>query len=335
MFAKSPFPCYNRKKRENRALPRIRCVMKEKNLVIMAAGIGSRFKGGVKQLQSVGPMGECIMEYSICDAIEAGFNRIVFIIRKDIEELFNEAIGHRIRRVCADRNVEMICVYQDKYDLPGGFTCPEDRVKPWGTGHAVLACRRDIKGSFVVINADDFYGKEAYVLMSNFLDKLPENSTGVYGLAGFLLENTLSENGGVTRGLCSTDEKGELTGIDETRNIIKTENGPGVKTAEGLRYISGKTPASMNMWAFTPDILQRLEEKFSVFLAEGGIEDLGSEFLIPVEIGRMIEKEEIRVKVLPTSGRWFGMTFSEDLPTVRAALRDMSDRGDYKVPLWE
>ena len=309
--------------------------MSEKNLVIMAAGIGSRFKGGVKQLQSVGPMGECIMEYSIYDAIAAGFNRIVFIIRKDIEALFNEAIGDRIRKVCEERNVEMLCVYQELADLPDGFLCPQDRTKPWGTGHAVLACREKIKGSFTVINADDFYGKEAYRLMADFLDSLPEDSVGSYGLAGFLLENTLSDNGGVTRGLCSVNSMGELTAIDETKNVTKTEKGPAVVDAQGIRYICGKTPASMNMFAFTEDIFVKLEEKFRVFLDEGGIDDPKSEFLIPVEIGKMIEQQAIRVKVIPTSGRWFGMTFSEDLPKVKAAIAEMSGNGEYKSPLWQ
>ena len=309
--------------------------MKEKNLVIMAAGIGSRFKGGVKQLQSVGPMGECIMEYSIYDAIAAGFNRIVFIIRKDIEALFNEAIGDRIRKVCEERKVEMLCVYQDLADLPDGFLCPQDRTKPWGTGHAVLACREKIKGSFTVINADDFYGKEAYRLMADFLDTLPEDSAGSYGLAGFLLENTLSDNGGVTRGLCSVNEIGELTAINETPNLTKTEKGPAVADAQGTRYICGKTPVSMNMFAFTQDIFVKLEEKFRMFLDEGGIDDPKSEFLIPVEIGKMIEQQEIKVKVIPTSGRWFGMTFSEDLPKVKAAIAEMSGNGEYKSPLWQ
>lgn len=308
--------------------------MREKNLVIMAAGIGSRFKGGVKQLQSVGPMGECIMEYSIYDAIEAGFNRIVFIIREDIEELFNEAIGNRIRKVCEERNVEMLCVYQELADLPEGFVCPEDRTKPWGTGHAILACREKVKGPFTVINADDFYGKEAYFKMAEFLDSLPENSEGCYGLAGFLLENTLSENGGVTRGLCFADEKGDLTGIDETRNIVKTEKGPAVISELGTRYIDGKTPASMNMWAFTPDILAKLELKFADFLKEN-ICDLKSEFLIPIEIGKMAEKGEVRVKIIPSTGHWFGMTFSEDLPQVRSAIAEMSAGGSYKSPLWQ
>ena len=308
--------------------------MREKNLVIMAAGIGSRFKGGVKQLQSVGPMGECIMEYSIYDAIEAGFNRIVFIIREDIEELFNEAIGDRIRKVCAKRNVEMLCVYQDLQDLPEGFTCPPDRTKPWGTGHAVLACREKVKTAFTVINADDFYGKDAFFKMAEFLDDLPENSGSSYGLAGFLLENTLSENGGVTRGLCFTDEEGYLTGIDETRNIVKTEKGPAVISDSGTRYIDGKTPASMNMWAFTPDVLLKLEDKFKEFLKEG-IREPKSEFLIPIEVGKMAEKGEVKVKVIPSSGRWFGMTFSEDLPEVRSAIAAMSAEGSYRTPLWQ
>ena len=206
----------------------------QKNLVIMAAGIGSRFKGGIKQLYRVGPAGECIMDYSVYDALEAGFNRIVFIIRKDIEDLFEDLIGKRIRRLCEKRGVEVVCVYQEKQNLPGGFVCPADRAKPWGTGHALLSCKGMLDGGFVVINADDYYGKEPYRLMSHFLDELAQGTTGQYALAGFQLANTLSEYGGVTRGLCAVDDSGMLTSIKETKKIMKTASGAAVEKEDGI-----------------------------------------------------------------------------------------------------
>lgn len=307
---------------------------REKSLVILAAGIGTRFKGGIKQLQSVGPGGECIMEYSIHDALEAGFNRVVFIIRRDIQELFDDAIGNRIRRICADRGVEVICAYQEKRNLPGGFVCPEDRQKPWGTGHALLSCRGLLHGGFIVINADDYYGKDAYVQMAGFLDSLPADSEGTYALAGFRLENTLSEHGGVTRGLCRTDDKGNLACIRETKKIMPSPEGPWVQTEEGILRFDGKQPVSMNMWAFTPDVLDRLEERFVRFLA-GGLNDQRSEFLIPTEVGGMLADGSIQVQVLQTPGQWFGMTFSEDTPAVRETLARMTREGIYTNPLYK
>lgn len=305
-------------------------MQKEKNLVILAAGLGTRFKGGVKQLQSVGPGGECIMEYSIYDALEAGFNRIVFIIRHDIEELFNQAIGDRVRANCAKRGVEVVCAYQEKEDLPGGFVCPETRVKPWGTGHALLSCRGLLRGGFVVINADDYYGKEAFVKLSRFLD---EAEGGVYALAGFLLENTLSDNGTVTRGLCRADEEGWLLSIRETKYIAKTPDGPAVETADGPVALDGKTPVSMNMWGFTLDILDRLEGRFVEFLKEN-LNREGAEFLLPTEVGGMLTDDGVRVKVLPASDRWFGMTYAADTPAVQASLRKMTDEGIYPTSLF-
>lgn len=308
-------------------------MQREKNLVILAAGIGSRFKGGVKQLQSVGPAGECIMDYSIYDALEAGFNRVVFIIRKDIEDLFEQMIGQRIRRVCAERGVEVVCAYQEKENLPGGYQCPADRAKPWGTGHALLSCKGLLNGGFVVINADDYYGKNAYRNASRFLDSLNEDASALYALIGFHLANTLSDHGGVTRGLCQVDENGYLTHIVETKKILKTPNGPGVETPEGMCYFDGETPVSMNMWAFTPDVLERLESRFVKFLADGGLETANSEFLIPTEIGGMLT-EGVTVRVCPTDGQWFGMTFSEETPMVRSAMQQMTDAGKYPTPLF-
>lgn len=308
-------------------------IQREKNLVILAAGIGSRFKGSIKQLQSVGPAGECIMDYAIYDALEAGFNRIVFVIRKDIEPIFEALIGNRIRRICQELGVEVICVFQDKKNLPGGFVCPDDRTKPWGTGHALLSCKGALNGSFVVINADDYYGKDAYRRMSVFLDSQEGHARGRYAMAGFLLENTLSEFGGVTRGLCMTDERGYLTSIKETKNIMKSVEGPYVEETDGIKYLDGNILVSMNMWAFTPDVLDLLEKQFACFLAEGGLEDSKSEFLIPTEVGAMLSSD-VKVKVLPTLSKWFGMTFSEETPMVRESLERMTQEGVYPSPLF-
>lgn len=304
----------------------------EKNLVILAAGIGSRFKAGIKQLQPVGPSGECIMEYSVYDALEAGFNRIVFIIRRDIQEFFDEAIGNRIRRLCDQRGIEMVCTYQEKEKLPGGFVCPEDRAKPWGTGHALLSCKGLLRGGFVVINADDYYGKEALHRMSEFLDQVGPGSQGVYGLAGFLLANTLSDNGGVTRGLCQRNESGMLTQIEETKKILKSPEGPYVVTEDGIRRLDGNTPVSMNMWAFTPDVLELLETHFIRFL-ENKLTVTNSEFLLPTFIGHTLD-EGVQVRVIPIDGQWFGMTYSADTWMVREALEKMTREGMYPAPLF-
>lgn len=304
----------------------------KKSLVIMAAGIGTRFKGGVKQLKNVGPCGETLMEYSVYDAIEAGFNRIVFIIRRDIEDLFNEMAGDRIRQMCAQKDVEMVCAYQDKNHLPGGFVCPEDRTKPWGTGHALLSCKGLLDGGFVVINADDYYGKDAYKIMADFLDEDHSEET-VYGLAGFRLGNTVSEYGGVTRGLCRVDDAGWLTEIQETKNVRKLPDGVGVETEHDVRMIDVETPVSMNMWAFSADVLDKLEKRFVKFLANGGAESLTSEFLIPIEVDGMLRDDGVRVKVIPTPGQWYGMTFQEDVPVVQEALKQMAEEGRYPLPL--
>ena len=304
---------------------------KEYTLVVLAAGIGSRFGDGIKQLQPVGPGGEVIMDYAIYDALEAGFNRVIFIIRHDIEELFETTIGARVRPVCRARGVEVLCAYQEKQDLPGGFVCPEDRVKPWGTGHALLSCKGMLHGGFAVINADDYYGKDAYRKAIGFLKELEEGSQGQYGLVGFSLGNTLSENGGVTRGLCSMDEKGALLSIVETKNIVKTPYGAGVERKGMMCHLTNDIPVSMNMWAFTPDVLERLEKRFADFLSVQ-ISDAKSEFLIPTEIGGMLA-DGIRVQVLPTESRWFGMTYAADMPGVRGAFAAMTEAGIYPVPL--
>lgn len=306
---------------------------RERTLVVLAAGIGSRFGEGIKQLQPVGPGGEVIMDYAIHDALEAGCNRVIFIIRHDIEALFERIIGSRIRPVCQAAGVEVCLAYQEKTDLPVGFTCPADRKKPWGTGHALLACRGMLHDGFVVINADDYYGKDAYRKAIGYLDSLEPDSRDQYGLVGFSLGNTLSEHGGVTRGLCETDESGNLLSIAETKNIIKTPQGAGVETASGLCLLDGEMPVSMNMWALTPDVLDRLEKRFIKFL-EREIRSEKGEFLIPTEIGQMLA-EGVRVQVLPTDSRWFGMTYAADLPGVQDAFAAMTAAGAYSNPLYK
>ena len=304
----------------------------ERTLVVLAAGIGSRFAGGVKQLQCVGPSGEVIMDYSIHDAIEAGFNRFVFIIRHDIQELFDQVMGDRVRAICEKKGVEVLCAYQEKENLPGGYVCPAERVKPWGTGHALLSCKGMLHGGFAVINADDYYGKDAFVKAYQFLDSLEEGSVGTYGLIGFRLGNTLSDHGGVTRGLCRTED-GWLTHILETKNILKTPIGARAEVFGAVRDLDVDIPVSMNMWGFTPDVLDKLEERFLEFLEEG-LTAPKSEFLIPSEMGLLLSRGAVRIRVLPTTSQWFGMTFAEDMPGVRAAFKQMADSGLYSDPLF-
>jgi len=292
-------------------------------LVIMAAGIGSRFGGGVKQLTPVGPDGEIIIDYSIHDAIEAGFNKIVFIIRKDIEADFREVIGDRIEKICEAHGVETAYAFQSLTDIPG--TLPRGRTKPWGTGQAVLAAKDCIGMPFMVINADDYYGKEAYV---NVHEWLCDNYDSVndYCMAGFILKNTLSDNGGVTRGVCSVDENMYLTYVDETKEIVKTENGAESKG----RFIDPESYVSMNMWGLTPAFLKTLEENFVTFF-ERDVEKnpLKEEYLLPILIGELLEKKEVTVKVLPTNDKWFGVTYKEDKDAVIESFKTLTENGVY------
>ena len=239
-----------------------------------------------------------------------------------------------VRAVCAKRGVEVLCAYQEKENLPGGFVCPAERVKPWGTGHALLSCKGMLRGGFVVLNADDYYGKDAFRRAYAFLDSLEEDSTGTYGLIGFQLGNTLSDHGGVTRGLCKTEE-GWLTHILETKNIIKTYTGSQAETCGALRELDAPIPVSMNMWGFTPDVLDKLEARFIEFLGEGGLTAPKSEFLIPSEMGVLVQRGAVRIRVLPTTSQWFGMTFAEDMPAVRQTLAEMTEQGEYPAPLFD
>lgn len=294
-------------------------------LVIMAAGMGSRY-GGIKQIEPVGPGGEIILDYSIFDAVEAGFNKVVFIIRRDIEEAFREAIGDRI-----EKRVKVEYVFQNIEDLPEGFTVPEGRTKPWGTGQAILACKDVVKEPFAVINADDYYGKEGFRAIHEYLcDPEPVSTKYNFCMAGFEIGNTLSENGTVTRGICQVEE-GRLTKIVETREIGRGDNC--ATTPEG--DVPLDQPVSMNMWGLTPDIFPELEKRFKTFL--GGISgnEQKAEYLIPTIIGELVEEDLASVHVLKTSDKWFGVTYKEDKQLVVDSFARLVREGVYAEKLWE
>lgn len=300
-------------------------------LVIMAAGIGSRFGGGIKQLAPVGPNGEIIMDYSIHDAIAAGFNKIVFIIRKDIEKDFKEVIGDRIEATCAKLGVEVAYTFQALEDIPAGEAVPEGRKKPWGTGQAVLTCKGVVKEPFAVINADDYYGKECFVKLHDFLTHYTPAQPNAFAMAGFILKNTLSENGGVTRGVCKADENGYLTDVVETSDIVKTATGAAVNGTP----IDAESYVSMNMWALTPEFIDKLEEGFAEFFAGAAKENpLKAEYLLPIYIGGLLAQKAVTVKVLPTADKWFGVTYAEDKQLVINSIRALVDGGVYKADLF-
>lgn len=299
-------------------------------LVIMAAGLGSRYGGGIKQLEGVGPNGEIIMDYSIHDAIEAGFNKIIFIIRKDIEPDFMEIIGDRIEKMCAQHGVEVQYAYQSLTDLPDGIQPVGERKKPWGTGQAVLACRELIQEPFVVINADDYYGKEAFVAIQNFLQHYDPKHPDHYCMAGFLLKNTLSDFGGVTRGICKVNDNMELVDVQETKNIVKTKDGAEV---DG-KPLDLDSFVSMNMWGLTPEFVDRLSKGFVDFFEQNKGNEDSAEFLLPIFIGQELPKGEFDVKVLQTNDKWFGVTFKEDKPQVVASFEKLIEDGVYQNDLF-
>lgn len=305
--------------------------MKKTALVIMAAGIGSRFGKGIKQLAPVGPNGEIIMDYSIHDALEAGFNKVVFIIRKDIEEEFRTVIGNRIEKI-----TEVEYAFQALEDLPEGFEKPEDRTKPWGTGQAVLAARKVLSEPFMVINADDYYGKEAYVKVHDYLVQEQE-ADGVMHIcmSGFRLGNTLSDNGSVTRGICHIED-GALTGVTETHDIYKTESGAETRSEEGqAEELDVNSLVSMNMWGLTPEFMDVLEKGFVEFLSEIKPGDIKKEYLLPEMIDRLIKAGKAKVDVLETKDTWFGVTYQEDKASVTAAFEKLVKDGVYPENLYK
>lgn len=285
-------------------------------LVIMAAGIGSRFGGGVKQLEPVGPNDEIIMDYSIKDAMAAGFNKVVFVIRKDLEKDFKEVVGDRIAKI-----VEVEYAYQELDGIPTAYhNRVEFRTKPWGTGQAIMACKGLVDEPFLVINADDYYGKEAYTKAYVELQTYQNTDAIKVSMVGFILGNTLSDNGGVTRGVCKVDSDHMLSEIVETKNIIKTPQGPAVEHGDAL---DSSTVVSMNMWGLTPNFIDVLIAEFETFL--GGIpeDDNSNEYLLPTVIGDLLENGKVAVKVMESNDKWFGVTYKEDKETVMEEIKKL------------
>ncbi len=284
-------------------------------LLVLAAGMGSRY-GGLKQVDPVGPAGEILLEYSVFDALRAGFQDVVFVIRRDIEEAFHESIGRRL-----EGKIPFRYAYQElDAALPAGFTIPAGRTKPWGTGHAILCAREQVTGPAVAINADDFYGAQAYKLAAGYSDS--------YAMVGFRLGNTLSEHGSVSRGLCQVDAEGYLTSVEEHTKIEPRGTGA-VSLPSGLE-LTGDEIVSMNFWAFGPQLFEELETQFSEFLATQG-QELKSEFYIPFVMDRIIKSGRGKVRVFASSDPWFGVTYPEDKPRVVASVAAL----DYPSPLWK
>ena len=305
---------------------------KKTSLVIMAAGIGSRFGGGIKQLEPVGPNGEIIMDYSIYDALEAGFDKIVFIIRKDIEKDFREIIGNRIEKIT---NVEY--AFQALDALPEGFSVPDGRTKPWGTGQAILAAKDVIHEPFLVINADDYYGKEGFKKLHEYMvDEMDENGNMMkMCMAGFILANTLSENGGVTRGICDVDRNGYLKKVTETYEIYREGDRMHAVTKDGApAFVSANQHVSMNMFGLPVAFLDELERGFPEFLANVKEGDLKAEYLLPTIVDQCIRKGKAKVRLLETQDKWFGVTYKEDKPAVVEAVRKLIADGVYPEKLF-
>ena len=306
--------------------------MNNVTLVVMAAGIGSRFGGGIKQLEPVGPNGEIIMDYSIHDALEAGCNKVVFIIRKDIEEDFKKIIGERIEKL-----VPVEYAYQSVDELPGNRKNIWERTKPWGTGQAVLCVKNLVKEPFIVINADEYYGKEAFVKLYRYMTTEMNVENPIYDIcmAGFILSNTLSDHGGVTRGVCSVDASGYLERVTETYEIQMKDNVLTACDEEKQPVLVGAGQhVSMNMWGLPPRFLDMLEDDFVDFLDSLGDDAAKKEYLLPKIIDKLLAEQKARVKVLETGDRWFGVTYKEDKPVVVASIQKLIEQGVYKKKLF-
>ena len=293
--------------------------MNDMTLLVMAAGMGSRY-GGLKQLDQVGPSGETIIDYSVYDAIKAGFSKVVFIIRRDFEGDFKLQISNKF-----SKDIEVEYVFQDIHNIPNKFSTPSDRIKPWGTGHAILSAHNSIDGPFNAINADDFYGRESFKVIADFYNR----NNNSFSMVAFQLEKTLSEFGSVTRGLCEV-KNDHLVNVVETENLVKTESV--IKSASSLD-LKGKEPVSMNMWGFTPAIFDYLNNMFEVFLSKNS-NDLKSEFLIPSVINNLIQSGDETVQVLYSNSSWFGVTYREDKPFVVRQIHDLINTGVYPRKLF-
>lgn len=306
--------------------------MEKPVLVVLAAGMGSRY-GGLKQIDPVDKEGHIIMDFSIYDAVKAGFEKVIFIIKKENEQDFRETIGDRMAQ-----RIEVEYVFQDIAALPEGFTVPEGRVKPWGTAHAVLSCLSVVDGPFAVINADDYYGQQAFQMIYDYLASHEDTDRYQYTMVGYLLENTLTENGHVARGVCGTNADGKLTEITERVRIEKRADGPAYTEDDGATWtpLAGDTVVSMNMWGFTNSMLPEIRDRFAAFLSENLSKNpLKCEYFLPFVVDELIREDKAEVTVLKSKDRWYGVTYREDKPVVVAAIQSLKDQGLYPQKLWE
>ncbi len=301
--------------------------MSKPTLLVLAAGMGSRY-GGLKQIDPVGPSGEIILDYSIYDALQCGFGKVVFVIRRDIEEVFREKVGSRW-----EKKVQVEYVFQDLENLPAPYKLPAGRTKPWGTGHAILSAADKVKEPFAAINADDFYGRSAYALLAKAFAANPDPEKRHF-MVGFTLRNTLSENGTVSRGICVKDSNDLLTAVTERTDILPAPGGKAqFKDTDGTVYpLTGDEIASMNFWGFMPSIFDHLGGLFEDFLSKRGTE-MKSEFYIPFAVSELIQRKLISVQVMSSTDSWFGVTYREDKPVVQQSIRDLIDSGKYPTPL--
>lgn len=305
--------------------------MKKPVLVIMAAGMGSRY-GGLKQIDPVDEQGHIIMDFSIFDAKRAGFEKVIFIIKKEIEKDFKEVIGNRIEKV-----VDVAYAFQDLHNIPDGYEVPADRVKPWGTAHAVLSCKDLIDGPFVVINADDYYGRDAFQKIYDFLSTHEDNEKYCYTMVGYQLENTLTENGHVARGICEMNEAGELVSVTERTRIEKRDGGAAFTEDDGATWttLPEGTIVSMNMWGFTEGFLGEIDNGFEAFLEEGLKKNpLKCEYFLPTVVSNLLTQDKATVSVLTSEDKWYGVTYKEDKPVVEQAIKDFKKVGLYPEKLW-
>ncbi|MCP3968477.1 MAG: nucleotidyltransferase [Lentisphaerae bacterium] len=297
-------------------------------LVVLAAGMGSRY-GGLKQLDQVGPSGETIIDYSIYDAIRAGFGKVVFIIRRDIETAFKEAVGSRYAG-----KIKVEYAFQQLDALPEGFCVPEGREKPWGTGHAVLMCKDVVKEPFAVINSDDFYGRHGFKLLADYLSSSHDGDKLAFSMCGFIMRNTLSDNGTVSRGVCEGDADGNLKEVVEHLKIERNGNAAKSHMQDGsVVEFSGDEVVSLNMWGFTPSLFDYMDEMFADFLKEHG-QEMKSEFFIPSVVDTLIKKGKADVKVMTSEDNWFGITYREDKPMVVASIKELVAKGHYPGKLF-
>lgn len=306
--------------------------MKKPALVILAAGMGSRY-GGLKQIDPVDAQGNKIIDFSIYDAREAGFEKVVFIIKKENEQDFRSCIGDAVSKY-----MEVEYVFQDIKKVPEGFKIPEGRIKPWGTAHAILCCKEAVKEPFAVINADDFYGRSAFKSLYDYLTTHEDDELHRYAMVGYELGNTLTENGSVARGCCVTDENGYLVTIAERTQIEKRPNGAAYSEDGGKTFtdISLNTPVSMNMWGFTPSIMEELEKAVSLFFQKGVESNpLKAECFLPIEVDKLLKEKKATVQVLSSKDKWFGVTYKEDKPFVMESIQKLKDAGVYPDKLWE